>query len=177
MGVGESVFHQLLAQREAQRQYQFDFMPPRQSGGPYSACFDTGETTVHVVASDFGRHGLMLESVRLTGPGLEDENGEARGLMRLVERIVVGVVCPYGPIKCIENDHRLSSALLRTDPTSEGCYFEIVVDGGNVADLRHYKILGASGERRQTPVNLGRRVFIELTEGLAGAFDTGEAVN
>ena len=177
MGVGESLFHQLLAQREAQRQFQFDFMPPRRIGGPYSAWFDTAETTVHVVASDFGRHGLMLESLRLTGPGFENVEGESGNLMRLVEKIVVDVDCPYGPIKCIENDERVTSALLRTDPTAEGCYFEIIVESGSVADLKHYKILGSSGERRQTPVNLGRRDFEQLTEGLAAAFRDGEAVN
>ena len=204
MGVGESIFEQLLAQREAQRQYSFDFMPPVRNAGPYVVSLDTGDATLHVVASDFGRHGLMLESIRLTGPHSQDyrsswdasqphsqdyrsswdasqpgdqEAGDTPGdLMRLVERIVVDVECPYGPIKCIENDQRLTSALLRTDPTADGCYFEIVVDGGRVADLRHFKIAGAARERRQTPVNLGRRVFVKMIDGLADAFRTAEPV-
>lgn len=169
MGVGESVFLQLLAQREAQRQYQFEFMSPRNHGGTYSASVGAGDTTVHVVASDFNRHGLMLQTLRLTGPGGELAGGDEGVLLRLVERIVVDVECPYGPIKCIENDERLTSALLRSDPTGDGCYFEIVVDGGNVAELRHYQILNPRGGRRQTPVNLGRRVFENMTDRLAAA--------
>ena len=181
MGVGESIFEQLLAQREAQRQYSFEFMPPVRNTGPYAASLDSGDTTLHVVASDFGRHGLMFESIRLTGCHAQDY-GSARDasqpgdLMRVVEKIVVDVECPYGPIKCIENDERLTSALLRTDPTADGCYFEIVVDGGTLAEMRHYKILGPARGRRQMPVNLGRRVFVKMIDGLADAFCTAEPV-
>ena len=209
MGVGESIFEQLLAQREAQRQYSFEFMPPVRNTGPYAASLDSGDTTLHVVASDFGRHGLMFESIRLTGCHAQDygsardasqphaqdydsswdasqphaqDYGSARDasqpgdLMRVVEKIVVDVECPYGPIKCIENDERLTSALLRTDPTADGCYFEIVVDGGTLAEMRHYKILGPARERRQMPVNLGRRVFVKMIDGLADAFCAAEPV-
>jgi hypothetical protein len=176
MGVGESLYHQLLAQREAQRQYQFDFMPTRKVGGPYTAWIDTHVATVHVVASDFGRHGLMLDSLSLTGNASGKDGGQSDHLMRLVEKIVE-TACPYGPIRCIENDERLTGALLRSDPNAEGCYFEIVVEGGKVADLKHYKILESTGERRRTPVNLGRRDFELMTEGLAAAFDTEEEVN
>jgi hypothetical protein len=176
MGVGESIYEQLLAQRESQRQYRFDFMPPVRNAGPYAISLDTGDTIAHVVASDFGRHGLMFESVRLIGPGKGQAGDTAGALMHLVERIVVDVECPYGPIKCIENDERLTGALLRTDPTSDGCYFEIVVDGGSVVDLMHFRVEGSPRERRQTPVNLGRRVFVKLIDGLADAFCAAEPV-
>lgn len=177
MRVGESVYQQLLAQREAQRQYRFEFMPPASNTGPYTISYETGGASIHVVASDFGRHGLMLETVRLIGPEDRSVSAAEDGLMRLVHRIVVDADCPYGPIKCIENDERLTSALLRTELTADGCYFEIIVAGGNVAELRHYTISGPARERRQTPVNLGRRDFERLADGLAGAFCSEEAEN
>jgi hypothetical protein len=132
----------------------------------------------------------MFESIRVTGSHSRDydsswdasQPGDQRAadtpgdLMRVVEKIVVDVECPYGPIKCIENDERLTSALLRTDTTADGCYFEIVVDGGTMAEMKHYKILGPGRERRQMPVNLGRRVFVKMIDGLADAFCTAEPV-
>ena len=176
MGIGESTFEQLSAQREAQRQYSFEFMPPGRTGGPYAVSLDVGDTILHVVVSDFGRHGLMFDSLRLTGPVRQEAGDTAGDLMRLVEKIVLDVECPYGPIKCIENDERLTGALLRTEPTSNGCYFEIVVDGGSLAELRHYEVDGSARERRQTPVNLGRRVFVKMIDGLADAFRVAEPV-
>lgn len=175
MGVGESVYQQLLAQREAQRQYRFDFMPPASNAGPYTASHDAGEASIHVVAADFGRHGLMLTSLRLIGP--ENHSCAEDGLVRLVQRIVVDAGSPYGPIQCVENDERLTSALLRTEPTADGCYFEIIVDGGNVAELKHYTISGPARERKQTPVNLSRRDFEKMADGLVGAFCSEAAVN
>jgi len=169
MGVGESVFHHLLAGREAQRQYRFDFMPPVSNERPYAVTLDVGDATVHVVADEFGTQGLTLNSLRLTGPDDRPAADTADGLMRLVERIVE-VECPYGILKCVENDERLTNAVLRTDLTAEECFFEVVIADGNIADLRHYTVVGAGRERRQTPVNLSRRVFVKLADGLAGAF-------
>jgi hypothetical protein len=170
MGVGESIFQHLLARRESQRQYQFDFMPPTLDVRPHTLTLDTEAATIYVVADDFGKHGLMLDSLRLTGLGVSQTEDSADRLMRLVESIVVDVECPYGPIKCIENDERLTRAVLRTDPTDDGCFFEIVVGGGNEAELRHYTVSPASRERTHTVVNLGRRVFEKMADGLANAF-------
>jgi hypothetical protein len=177
MGAGESLFEQLMGQREAQRQYSFDFMPPVRGGGPYSVSLETAGATIYVVAADFGRHGLMLQSIRLIGSPDPEAGNPADAVMRLVEKIVVDVPCPYGPIKCIENDESLTGALLRTDPTSDGRYFEIVVEGDGVVDLTHYEIAGAARERRQTAVNLSRRVFVQMTDGLAEAFRCAEPVS
>jgi hypothetical protein len=168
MGVGESIFHQLNGQHEAQRQYQFDFMPTARTEGPYALTLETGDTTVHVVADDFGKHGLMLDSLRIVGEGSRP-SGNSDGLVHLVERIVTEVECPYGPIKCIENDERLTCAVLRTDPTGDGCFFEIVVSGGNELDLKHYTVLPRGNERSRTPVNMGRTVFEKMTDGLVEA--------
>ena len=176
MGIGEIIFERLLAQREAKRQYQFDFMPPVRNSGPYAVTLDTSDTTLHVIAADFGRHGLMFESARLIAGNDALVENKPGGLVRLVERIVADFECPYGPIKCIENDERLTSALLRTEPTSDGCYFEIIVDGGSLADLRHYQIGDFDRGRRQTPVNLGRRVFAIMIDALADVFDATEPV-
>jgi hypothetical protein len=177
MGVGETVYQQLLAQREAQRQYRFDFMPPVGETGPYTASAEMDGISIHVVAVDFGRHGIMFESLRLIGSDDHYARNTETGLMRLVQRIVVDADSPYGPIQCIENDERLTSALLRTEPTAEGCYFEIIVEGGNVAEVKHFTIVGPGRERRQTPVNLGRRDFERMTDALAGAFCADAAVN
>jgi hypothetical protein len=171
MGVGEAIFHHLLARREAQRQYRFDFMPPVRNEVPYTLTLDVGDAAVHVVAEEFGTQGLTLDSLRLTGPGGLPAVDGADGLMRLVERIVE-VESPYGTIKCIENDERLTKAVLRTDPTEDGCFFEVVVDEGNIVELKHYTVAGASRERRPTPINLSRRVFVKMADGLAGAFRT-----
>jgi len=159
----------LIAQREAKRQYQFEFMPPAKTARPYALTLETGETSVHVVADDFGKHGLMLGSLRMTGA--DDQPFEENdGLIRLVERIVTEVDCLYGSIKCIENDERLTRAVLRTDPTNDGSFFEIVVTGGNEVELKHYTVSTVSNERNQTPVNLSRTVFEKMADGLAGAF-------
>lgn len=173
MGVGESIFHHLIGRREAQRQYQFDFMPPTRDVRPHTVSLDTEDATVHVVADDFGNCGLMLESLRLTGPAGSSTEDPAISLVRLVENIVIGVECPYGPIKCIENDEKLTYAVLRTDPTSDGCFLEIVVSGGNVAELKHYTVSPVSRERVHTAVNLSRRVFAKMADGLAKAFHNG----
>jgi hypothetical protein len=170
MGVGESIFHHLLAKREAKRQYRFDFMPPASDAEPHTVTVEVGEATVHVVAEDFGRQGVLLESLCLTGLNGHETEDPSRGLMRLVERIVTEVECPYGPIKCIENDEGLTCAVLRTDPAADGCFFEVIVEGGTVAEMKHYTISEFTRERRRTPVNLGRRVFEKMADGLAGAF-------
>ena len=169
MGIGESVFEQLLARREALRQYCFDFMPPLRDERPYSVSLDAGESTVFVVADDYGHQGLTLESLRLTGQ-VEDAPGDPGGLMRLVERVAIEVAPPYGPVKCVENDEGLTSAILRTEPTEDGCFFEIVVDGASVIELKHYSVDERTRERRQTSVNMGRRVFEKLADTLAQAF-------
>jgi hypothetical protein len=170
MGVGETIFHHLLAKREAKRQYRFDFMPPASDTRPYSLTVETEEATVNVVADDFGRQGVLLESLCMTGPNGHLAEEPADGLMRLVERVATEVECPYGPIKCIENDEGLTSAVLRTEPTGDGCFFEIVVDGGSTIEIKHFTISSVTRERRRTPVNLGRRVFEKMADGLAGAF-------
>ncbi|MCK5407688.1 MAG: hypothetical protein KAJ37_09545 [Candidatus Krumholzibacteria bacterium] len=169
MGVGESVFRHLNAQREAERQYRFEFMPPAKDEGPYSFTLETSEATVHVVADDLGDKGLMLDSLRITGSDGQMD-GDASGLMRLVERIVTEVECPYGPIKCIENDERLTSAVLRTDPTAQGLFFEIIVNGGGDAELRHYTVSVKTRERKRTSVNLGKTAFANMADALAGVF-------
>jgi hypothetical protein len=169
MGVGESVFRCLNAQREAKRQYQFAFMPPAKDEGPYSLTLETSEATVHVVADDFGDECLTLDSLRITGPDGQMD-GDASGLMRLVERIVTEVECPYGPIKCIENDERLTSAVLRTDPTAQGLFFEITVNGGSDAELRHYMVSVKTRDRKRTPINLGKTAFAHMADALAGVF-------
>jgi len=176
MGIGESVFEQLLARREALRQYCFDFMPPVRDERPYAVSLDAGESTVYVVADDYGHQGLTLESLRLTGQA-EEAAGDPVGLMRLVERISIEVAPPYGPVKCVENDEGLTSAILRTDPTADGCFFEIVVDGASAIELKHYSVDKRTRERRQTSVNMGRRVFEKLADTLAEAFCVPAAVN
>lgn len=176
MGIGESVFEQLLARREALRQYCFDFMPPAPDERPYSVSLDAGESTVYVVVDDYGHQGLTLESLRLTGQ-LGDATDDSGGLMRLVERIAIEVAPPYGPVKCVENDEGVTSAILRTDPTANGCFFEIVVDGASVIELKHYSVDERTRERRQTSVNIGRRVFEKLADTLAEAFCAPAAAN
>ncbi len=169
MNIGKSVFERLLARREALRQYCFDFMPPVRDERPYSVSLEAGDSTVYVVADDYGHLGLTLESLRLTGQ-IEDAAGDSGGLMRLVERIAIEVAPPYGPVKCVENDEGLTMAILRTDLTADGCFFEIVVDGASVVELKHYSVDGRTHERRQTSVNMGRRVFEKLADTLAEAF-------
>ena len=170
MGVGETIFQHLLARRESQRQYQFDFMPPTRDVRPHTLTIDTEEATIHVVADDFGKHGLMLDSLRLSGLAVSQTEESADRLVHLVESIVVDVESPYGPIKCVENDERLTCAVLRTDPTADGSFFEIVVRGGNEAELKHFTISPVTRERKRSLVNLGRRVFEKLADGLVDAF-------
>jgi hypothetical protein len=173
MGVGESIFTHLLAQREAKRQYQFDFMPPAASESPHALTLDAGDATVHVVAEDFGTQGILLESLRFVSG--RRVSSSADGLVRLVEKIVQ-VESPYGPIKCIENDENLTRAVLRTDPTGDGKFLEIVVSGGSEAELKHFTVAPTTRDRKQSPVNMGRTVFERLADGLAEAFCFDELV-
>jgi hypothetical protein len=176
MGVGESIFFHLQTQREALRQYRLGFMPPARDVRPYTITIENGEATVCVVADDFSEHGLMLQSLRVTAAGRGGEAGTADGLRELVDRIVSDVVSPYGGVRCIEQEQRSANAILRTDPDSDGCFFEIVVFGENDVELKHYTVSPRTRERRRTSVNIGRSVFGKLADSFAGAFGDGFAI-
>ena len=170
MGLGESVFQHLHAQREARHQYRLGFMPPVREARPYTLTLDNGETTLNVVVDDFSEHGLMLQSLRATASGGSMQTGTADGLEILVDRIVADLATPYGALACIEQDKRLASAIVRTHPTADGCYFEIIISGDIEAELKHYTVSENTRERCRTPVNLGRSVFVKLADSLACVF-------
>jgi hypothetical protein len=176
MGVGESIFQHLRAQREAQRQYRLGFMPPVREARPYRLTLDNGETTFNIVVDDFSEHGLMLRSLRVTASGDGVETGAADGLKCLVDGIVTEVVTPYGAVKCIEQEKRPANAILRTDPTADGCYFEFRIIENNEVELKHYTVSERTRERRRTPVNVGRAVFEKLADSLACAFRGSPAI-
>jgi len=176
MGVGESIFFQLQTQREAQRQYRLGFMPPASEVRPYTLTLENGVATINVVADDFSEHGLMLQSLRVTASCQGAEAGTADGLKKLVDRIVAEVVSPYGAVKCIEQEEQSADAILRTDPTTDGCFFEIEIIGENEAELKHYTVSRRTRERRRTSVNIGRVVFGKLADSLAGAFGESFAI-
>ena len=176
MEVGESIFQHLQGQRESQRQYRLGFMPPAREVRPYTLTLDNGDTTFSVVADDFSEHGLMLRSLRVTASGEGVNTDTGNGLNGLVDRIVADIATPYGAVKCVEQEKRPANAILRTDPTAEGCFFEISVDGNSELELTHYTVSERTRERRLTPVNMGRSVFVKLADSLACAFGDSLAI-
>ncbi len=176
MGIGESIFFHLQSQREAQRQYRLGFMPPARELRPYTLTLENGIATINVVVDDFSEHGLMLHSLRVTAASQDEESGTADGMIRLVDRVVAEVVSPYGAVKCIEQEKRPANAILRTDPATDGCFFEITVTGENEIELKHYVVSRSTRERSQTSINIGRSVFGKLADSLAESFGESFAI-